>query len=62
MDEQQPGINLKGDEKMEQNIIEEGMKLPEFTLEGTDGSMHSPSEYSGKKLILYFYPKDNTAG
>ena len=43
-------------------MIEIGMKAPEFTLQDQDGKEHSLSEYRGKKVILYFYPKDNTPG
>ncbi len=40
----------------------EGKKAPEFTLEGSDGKQHSLSEYAGKTIVIYFYPKDNTPG
>ena len=43
-------------------MLEIGTKAPEFTLPDQNGEMHSLSEYKGKKVILYFYPKDNTAG
>ena len=43
-------------------MLEVGTKAPDFTLPDQDGNMHSLSEYRGKKVILYFYPKDNTAG
>ena len=43
-------------------MLEIGTKAPDFTLPDQDGNMHSLSEYRGKKVILYFYPKDNTAG
>lgn len=43
-------------------MLEIGSKAPEFTLPDQNGEMHSLSEYKGKKVILYFYPKDNTAG
>ena len=39
-----------------------GIKAPDFTLPDQDGKMHSLSDYKGQKVILYFYPKDNTAG
>ncbi|HLP17454.1 MAG TPA: thioredoxin-dependent thiol peroxidase [Bacteroidota bacterium] len=39
-----------------------GKKAPAFTLEGSDGKKHSLKEFLGKKVILYFYPKDNTSG
>ena len=43
-------------------MLEIGTKAPDFTLPNQNGNMHSLSEYRGKKVILYFYPKDNTAG
>ena len=43
-------------------MLEVGTKAPDFTLSDQNGNMHSLSEYRGKKVILYFYPKDNTAG
>ena len=39
-----------------------GTPAPDFTLPDQNGDLHSLAEYRGKKLILYFYPKDNTAG
>ena len=35
---------------------------PDFELPDQNGNMHKLSDYAGKKVILYFYPKDNTAG
>jgi len=43
-------------------MLEIGTKAPEFTLPDQNGEMHCLSEYRGRKVILYFYPKDNTAG
>ena len=40
----------------------EGKKAPEFKLEGSDGKTHQLSDYAGRTLILYFYPKDDTPG
>jgi len=40
----------------------EGKKAPAFTLEGSDGKQHSLSDYKGKTVVVYFYPKDNTPG
>ena len=40
----------------------EGKKAPAFTLEGSDGKRHSLGDYSGKTVVIYFYPKDNTSG
>ena len=43
-------------------MLEIGTKAPDFTLPDQNGEMHSLSDYKGKKVILYFYPKDNTPG
>ncbi|MBE6038689.1 MAG: thioredoxin-dependent thiol peroxidase [Anaerofustis stercorihominis] len=43
-------------------MLESGMKAPEFTLPDKDGNMISLSDFLGKKVVLYFYPKDNTPG
>ena len=40
----------------------EGQQAPEFTLQGSDGKRHSLSDYRGKNVVLYFYPKDDTPG
>ncbi len=40
----------------------EGKKAPAFTLEGSNGEQHSIKEYAGKKVVIYFYPRDNTPG
>ena len=40
----------------------EGQQAPAFTLEGSDGKRHSLSDYRGKSVVLYFYPKDDTPG
>ena len=40
----------------------EGKKAPAFALEGSDGKKHSLKDYAGKKVVIYFYPKDNTPG
>ena len=37
-------------------------KAPEFTFTDQNGEMHSLKDYRGKKVILYFYPRDNTPG
>ena len=39
-----------------------GIKAPQFTLPDQNGDLHSLADYKGKKVILYFYPKDHTAG
>lgn len=43
-------------------MIEIGMKAPDFTLSDKDGNSVSLSDFLGKKVVLYFYPKDNTPG
>ena len=43
-------------------MLEIGSRAPEFTLPDQNGNLHSLKDYTGKKVILYFYPKDNTAG
>ena len=42
--------------------IEINKLAPDFKLMGSDGKEHSLSDYKGKNIVLYFYPKDNTAG
>lgn len=43
-------------------MLEIGTKAPDFSLPDQNGTIHTLEEYKGKKVILYFYPKDNTAG
>lgn len=43
-------------------MLEIGMKAPEFTLPDKDGNTISLSDFAGQKVVLYFYPKDNTPG
>ena len=43
-------------------MVVEGEKAPGFTLKADDGSQVSLKDYLGKKVVLYFYPKDNTPG
>nr|WP_054199989.1 peroxiredoxin [Clostridium baratii] len=47
---------------MENKQLEIGMMAPDFTLIGSDNKEHKLSDYRGKRVILYFYPKDNTPG
>jgi thioredoxin-dependent peroxiredoxin len=42
--------------------LKEGMKAPLFEGTDQDGTIVRLSDYSGKKVVLYFYPKDNTSG
>ena len=43
-------------------MLEVGTKAPDFSLPDQNGNVHTLEEYRGKKVILYFYPKDNTPG
>lgn len=43
-------------------MLEAGIKAPEFTLPDKDGNMISLADFRGKKVVLYFYPKDSTPG
>lgn len=43
-------------------MLKTGTKAPDFSLPDQNGTMHTLQEYRGKKVILYFYPKDNTPG
>lgn len=43
-------------------MLEIGTKAPAFELPDQNGEMHTLEEYKGKKVILYFYPRDNTPG
>lgn len=43
-------------------MLEIGAQAPDFTLPDQNGEMHSLSDYRGQKVVLYFYPKDMTAG
>lgn len=43
-------------------MLEAGIKAPDFSLPDQNGTMHTLEEYKGRKVILYFYPRDNTPG
>ena len=43
-------------------MLEVGTKAPDFTLPDQDGNMVSLQSFKGQKVVLYFYPKDNTPG
>ena len=43
-------------------MLEVGTKAPDFTLQDKHGNPVSLSDFQGKKVVLYFYPKDNTPG
>ena len=43
-------------------MLEVGTKAPAFSLPDQNGTVHTLEDYKGKKVVLYFYPKDNTSG
>ena len=43
-------------------MLKEGTMAPDFTLPDQNGEPHALSDYRGRKVILYFYPKDMTSG
>jgi len=43
-------------------MIEVGRKAPAFSLKDQEGKTHKLSDYAGKPLVVYFYPKDDTPG
>jgi peroxiredoxin Q/BCP len=43
-------------------MLGEGIAVPDFTLKSDDGRMVSLSDFRGQKVVLYFYPKDDTPG
>ena len=43
-------------------MLEVGMKAPDFALSDKDGNTVRLSDFLGKKVVLYFYPRDNTPG
>lgn len=43
-------------------MLEIGQKAPNFTLQGSLGNKVSLSDFLGKRVVVYFYPKDNTPG
>ncbi len=47
---------------MEPITLTEGMQAPDFTLPGSNQCQHRLKDYLGRKVILYFYPRDHTPG
>lgn len=43
-------------------MLEVGVKAPDFKLPDQNGDIHTLDKFKGKKMLLYFYPKDNTPG
>ena len=48
--------------RRKQDMLSAGTKAPDFTLKDKDGKEVSLSSFRGQKVVLYFYPKDNTPG
>ena len=43
-------------------MLDEGDRVPDVKMAGMDGGQISPTDFSGQKLVIYFYPKDDTSG
>lgn len=43
-------------------MLREGELAPDFSLKDSNGKEHKLSDYRGKKVVIYFYPKDDTPG
>ena len=43
-------------------MLDVGSKAPAFKVESDSGEVLTLKDFAGKKLVLYFYPKDNTSG
>jgi peroxiredoxin Q/BCP len=56
------GIVLSYTTKEQQHMVQNGSKAPAFSLKDDRGSTVKLSDFSGKKMVLYFYPRDNTPG
>jgi len=55
-------VGNKLDHKRSINMLKENTKAPNFSLKDKDGNTVSLEDFKGKKVVLYFYPKDNTPG
>lgn len=49
-------------EAQDMNTLLLNQRAPDFSLQDEDGILRSLSEFKGKKVVIYFYPKDNTPG
>ena len=47
---------------VEKKMLSEGDKVPDVKLAGLEGKDISPADFTGHKLVVYFYPKDDTSG
>lgn len=57
-----PAVKKKALPEPAIGTLAEGDVAPDFALEGDDGKMHSLSQYRGKNVVVYFYPRDETPG
>jgi peroxiredoxin Q/BCP len=55
-------ITGRSDDNRGMSLIDPGKKAPAFTLKDQNGEAHRLSDYAGRPVILYFYPKDDTPG
>lgn len=44
------------------SLVDPGKKAPSFSLKDQEGNVHKLSDYAGRPVVLYFYPKDDTPG
>jgi peroxiredoxin Q/BCP len=51
-----------GPQERDMSLIDIGRKAPAFTLTDQSGASHKLSDYAGRPLVIYFYPKDDTPG
>lgn len=55
-------VKIKLNKKEVDSLVAIGQPAPDFSLPGTNGKQVSLADFKGKKLVLFFYPKDNTPG
>ena len=59
---EQGGRGSEREGHMAERSLKEGMKAPDFRAKSSDGGQISLSDFKGKTVVLYFYPKDDTPG
>jgi peroxiredoxin Q/BCP len=55
-------VGARGGRLTEAVMVKEGDPVPDVKMEGADGKAIGPRDFAGHKLVLYFYPKDDTSG